>query len=91
MSLALGQQFAFDYILNTKLNLGLDLQSCARRIHRVHDVGVTQKSLKLYELRACARWHPNQSGAAEAWWAHNPQVEGSKPSSDSAESCKLPK
>ncbi|GJN22270.1 hypothetical protein PR202_gb09824 [Eleusine coracana subsp. coracana] len=25
---------------------------------------------------------PNQSGAAEAWWAHNPQVPGSKPGSD---------
>ena len=24
----------------------------------------------------------NQSGAAEAWWAHNPQVPGSKPGSD---------
>ena len=24
----------------------------------------------------------NQSGAAEAWWAHNPQVLGSKPGSD---------
>jgi len=23
-----------------------------------------------------------QSGAAEAWWAHNPQVLGSKPDSD---------
>jgi hypothetical protein len=26
--------------------------------------------------------HKNQSGAAEAWWAHNPQVPGSKPGSD---------
>ena len=29
--------------------------------------------------------HPeqkHQSGAAEAWWAHNPQVPGSKPGSD---------
>ncbi|KAG0613283.1 hypothetical protein M758_6G090800 [Ceratodon purpureus] len=24
----------------------------------------------------------HQSGAAEAWWAHNPQVRGSKPRSD---------
>ena len=24
----------------------------------------------------------DQSGAAEAWWAHNPQVPGSKPGSD---------
>ncbi|KAK9019366.1 hypothetical protein V6N11_053890 [Hibiscus sabdariffa] len=24
----------------------------------------------------------NQSGAAEVWWAHNPQVPGSKPGSD---------
>ncbi|CAD5182537.1 unnamed protein product, partial [Musa acuminata subsp. malaccensis] len=24
----------------------------------------------------------HQSGAAEAWWAHNPQVPGSKPGSD---------
>ena len=23
-----------------------------------------------------------QSGAVEAWWAHNPQVPGSKPGSD---------
>ena len=30
----------------------------------------------------------NQSGAAEAWWAHNPQVPGSKPGSDKRE--KLP-
>ena len=30
----------------------------------------------------------NQSGAAEAWWAHNPQVPGSKPGSDNRE--KLP-
>ena len=27
----------------------------------------------------------NQSGAAEAWWAHNPQVPGSKPGSDKKE------
>ena len=27
-------------------------------------------------------YHLNQSGAAEAWWAHNPQVPGSKPGSD---------
>ena len=26
----------------------------------------------------------NQSGAAEAWWAHNPQVPGSKPGSDTS-------
>jgi hypothetical protein len=28
--------------------------------------------------------HQNQSGAAEAWWAHNPQVPGSKPGSDNS-------
>ncbi|GJM86709.1 hypothetical protein PR202_ga02594 [Eleusine coracana subsp. coracana] len=28
------------------------------------------------------RSRQNQSGAAEAWWAHNPQVPGSKPGSD---------
>ncbi|BBN07929.1 hypothetical protein Mp_4g07390 [Marchantia polymorpha subsp. ruderalis] len=31
----------------------------------------------------------NQSGAAEAWWAHNTQVRGSKPRSDIPE-IKLP-
>ncbi len=29
--------------------------------------------------------HQHQSGAAEAWWAHNPQVPGSKPGSDNSE------
>ena len=32
----------------------------------------------------------NQSGAAEAWWAHNPQVPGSKPGSDTKELLRLP-
>ena len=27
-------------------------------------------------------YQQHQSGAAEAWWAHNPQVPGSKPGSD---------
>ncbi len=31
----------------------------------------------------------NQSGAAEAWWAHNPQVRGSKPRFDNTK-YKLP-
>ena len=32
----------------------------------------------------------NQSGAAEAWWAHNPQVPGSKPGSDKREELPAP-
>ena len=32
----------------------------------------------------------NQSGAAEAWWAHNPQVPGSKPGSDIRELLPVP-
>eukprot|EP00976_Prorocentrum_cordatum_P078563 1183177-Prorocentrum_minimum.AAC.1 len=40
--------------------------------------------LSLYLLFCRRLISPNQNGAAEAWWAHNPQVPGSKPGSDSA-------
>ena len=33
-------------------------------------------------LKFSKHYTTNQSGAAEAWWAHNPQVPGSKPGSD---------
>uniref|UniRef100_A0A0E0K4S1 Uncharacterized protein n=1 Tax=Oryza punctata TaxID=4537 RepID=A0A0E0K4S1_ORYPU len=36
--------------------------------------------IRFCDSRTALQQH--QSGAAEAWWAHNPQVPGSKPGSD---------
>ena len=66
-------------------------------VYDVNEIGstskwVNQQHLILYVINEIGNTlHPcgsltmatwNQSGAVEAWWAHNPQVPGSKPGSD---------
>ena len=45
-------------------------------------VGGTLRFLKRINKITTGNLQRHQSGAAEAWWAHNPQVPGSKPGSD---------
>ena len=66
-------------------------------VYDVNEIGstskwVNQQHLILYVINEIGNTlHPcgsltmatwNQSGAVEAWWAHNPQVQGSKPGSN---------
>ncbi|CAK8682876.1 unnamed protein product [Clavelina lepadiformis] len=41
------------------------------------DIGFSNQCLSIQKARSLSQ----QSGAAEACWAHNPEVDGSKPSS----------
>ena len=45
-------------------------------------VGGTLRFIKRINKITTGNLQRHQSGAAEAWWAHNPQVPGSKPGSD---------
>ena len=55
----------------------------SRRIHNIFSVYVVNKiESKLHPFLFISMVIRNQSGAVEAWWAHNPQVPGSKPGSN---------
>jgi hypothetical protein len=41
-----------------------------------------QKQTDVIYINKVVHSQQHQSGAVEAWWAHNPQVPGSKPGSD---------
>ena len=43
-----------------------------------------KKKSQSIKVKDMLKFSTNQSGAAEAWWAHNPQVPGSKPGSDTS-------
>ena len=49
-------------------------------IFSIYDVNKIESKLHPFLFISMDIW--NQSGAVEAWWAHNPQVLGSKPGSD---------
>ena len=58
----------------------MEVPGLIHNILSLYDVNIIESKLQSFLFLSMDIW--NQSGAVEAWWAHNQQDPGSKPGSD---------